>query len=163
MNSSRVQYSTTASSQSSAEFSKSSAVRQQTEIPFQREPLPGSFDDSAIIRGVLIRAIKESGRSRAEICDEMELLLARPFTVRMLDGFTADSRSDRRWPAEFDRAFCKATGDNTLLACRAEMAGLHVISAEEMLLLDLGRQFLIRNQADEKIAILQKRLHGRIA
>ena len=93
----------------------------------------------------------------------MEFLLARTFTEKMLNAFTAESRDDRRWPAEFDRAFCKATGDNTLLACRAEMAGLHVITDEEMLLLDLGRQHLLRSQAEEKIALLQKRLHGRVA
>lgn len=87
--------------------------------------------------------------------------MARTVTDKMLDAFTAESRSDRRWPAEFDRAFCKATGDNTLLACRAELAGLHVITEEEHLVLELGRAFLQRNDADEQIALLQKRLHGR--
>ena len=91
----------------------------------------------------------------------MSYLLAKSVTDKMLDAFTAESRNDRRWPAEFDRAFCEATGDDTLLRCRAEMAGLHVITEEERLLLDLGRQFLMRSQAEEQIAILQKRLHGR--
>ncbi len=116
-----------------------------------------------MIRGVLIQAIKRSGKSRAAIAEEMEFLLARPVTEKMLNAFTAESRDDRRWPAEFDRAFCRATGDDTLLACRARLAGLHVITEEERLLMELGRQYLMRNQAEEQIAILQRRLHGRVA
>jgi hypothetical protein len=81
----------------------------------------------------------------------------------MLNAFTAESRDDRRWPAEFDRAFCMATGDDALLCCRAEMAGLHVITEDEKNLLELGRQYLLRLQADEQISILQRRMHGRVA
>jgi len=163
MNSSRSQYSSREPIESSADFGPKISGTRQTEMTFALDTVrPGSLDDSSVIRGVLIQSIKRSGKSRAAIAEEMELSLARTVTDKMLDAFTAESRNDRRWPAEFDRAFCAATGDNTLLACRAEMAGLHVIDDDEYLLLDLGRQFLIRSQAEEKIALLQKRLHGRI-
>ena len=147
---------------SPADIAQKSSVIQQTQMSFEPAPAPGSYDDSCLIRNVLIQSIKNCGKSRAQIAEEMELLLDRPITLRMIDGFTADSRSDRKWPAEYDRAFARVTGDDSIIACRAEMAGLHVISAEQKLLLDLGRQFLIRDQAEEQIAILQKRLHGRI-
>ncbi len=146
-----------------ANSAKKITATKQVEISFASESVQsGSFDDAAIIRGVLIQSIKRSGKSRAAIAEEMEYLLARTVTDAMLNAFTAD-REDRRWPAEFDRAFCKATGDNSLLACRAEMAGLHVINDEEKDLMELGRQFLLRSQADEQIALLQRRLHGRVA
>jgi hypothetical protein len=138
------------------------ASSEQESLSFDSDVVPsGSLDDSSVIRGVLIQSIKRSVKTRAAIAEQMEYLLARTITEKMLNAFTAESRDDRRWPAEFDRAFCKATGDNTLLACRAEMAGLHVITDEEKMLLELGRQFLLRNQADEQIALLQRRLHGR--
>ena len=36
-----------------------------------------------------------------------------------------------------------------------------MISAEEKLVLDLGRQLIIRNEAEEQVALLTKRLYGR--
>ena len=125
--------------------------------------LPGSFDDASVIKGVLVQVMKRSGYSRATIADRMSYLLGRTVTEKMLYAFTGESRDDRRWPAEFDRAFCEATGDNTLLRCRAERAGLHVIDQSQMDLLELGRAFLQRTQAEEKIAKLQARLSGRAA
>ena len=142
---------------------KKNSVSFQNCLAFEAaETLPGSFDDASVIRGILVQSIRRSGRSRAAIADDMTYLLARTVTEKMLNAFTGD-RDDRRWPGEFDRAFCKATGDNALLACRAQMAGLYVITEEEKLLLDLGRQYLLRNQAEEQISLLQRRLHGRIA
>jgi hypothetical protein len=124
--------------------------------------LPGSFDDASTIRGILVRSIKYSGKSRAAIADEMSFLLGRKVTDKMLNAFTGE-RDDRRWPGEFDRAFCKATGDSALLAFRAQLAGFHVITGDQKLLMDLGRQFIIRTQAEEQIAILQRQLNGRVA
>ena len=59
-----------------------------------------------------------------------------------------------------DFAFCRATGDDRLLACRVEMAGMQVIDSEEADVLELGRQYLIRKHADEQIALLEARLRG---
>jgi hypothetical protein len=150
-------------SSSANSHEKFSSSRQECLSFGAEQPLSGSFDDASLIRGVLIQSIKKSGKSRVAIAEEMEYLLARTVTEKMLNAFTAESRDDRRWPAEFDRAFCKATGDSTLLACRAQLAGLHVITEEDKLLMDLGRAHLIRCQAEEQIAVLQRRLHGRVA
>jgi hypothetical protein len=140
------------------------SVSQQTLMSFDHENiLPGSYDDTAVIRGVLLESMKRSGLTRAAIADEMSFLLGRQVTEKMLNAFSAESRGDRRWPAEFDRAFCKATGDNTLLTCRVKLAKLHVIDEHQMDILELGRAFLRRSQADEKIALLQRRLAGRTA
>jgi len=123
-------------------------------------PPPGSMDDSALVRETLVRAIKESGKSRAQIADEMSRLTGRTITEITLNKFSAESRTDYRWPAELDRAFCAATGDDQLLRCRAERAGYRVITKQEYELLELGREYLKQKRASEHISVLEKRLQG---
>jgi len=124
------------------------------------EVLPGSLNDSAIIRAVLVEAIRKSGKSRESIVDAMSLYTGTEITVRKLNGFTAESAEEYRFPAELDRAFCKATSDDTLLRCRAELAGYRVISAVETELLELGRQYLKLRRASDEIALIEKSLQG---
>lgn len=123
-------------------------------------PLPGSMNDAALIRSIVADAIRKSSKSRAQIAEEMTYLVGREITERMLNGFTADSRDDYRWPAELDRAFCEATGDDRLLRCRVELAGYRVISQQEAEILELGRQYLMRQRAADNLAALEKRLGG---
>lgn len=125
--------------------------------------IPGSLNDSHIIRGILVDSIRRSGKSREAIAEEMSYLVGREITPRQLNGFTAESKEDYKFPAELERAFCRVTGDDRLLSCRLEQAGLHVITEGEKLLLDLGRQYLKRNRAAEQIALLERRLHGSAA
>jgi hypothetical protein len=91
----------------------------------------------------------------------MTFLTGRKVTERMLNGYTAESKEDYLFPAELTRAFCVATGDTRVLHCLAELNGFRVVSSEEAELIELGRAFLKRNEAQETIDLLQKRLHGR--
>jgi hypothetical protein len=122
--------------------------------------LPGSLNDSAVVRGVLIQSIRKSGKSRAQIAEDISFLSGRDVTEISLNKFTAESRTDYRWPAELDRAFCRATGDDTLLRCRAELAGYRMIDATESDLLDLGKEMLRQKRAAENMALLERRLQG---
>jgi hypothetical protein len=124
--------------------------------------LPGSMNDASVIRGLITEVIRVSGKSRAQIAEEMSYLVGREVTERMLNGFTAESKDDYRWPAELDRAFCTVTGDTRLLTCRVELFGLYVIGDEEMELLELGMAFHQKATAEAKIEMLQKRLSGRL-
>lgn len=124
------------------------------------EALPGSLNDAALVRAVLVDAIRKSGKSREVIAEQMSYYTGTEVTVRRLNGFTAESAEDYRFPAELERAFCLATNDYRLIACRAELAGFRVISETEANLLELGRQFLIRSQADAKVSLLQRSLAG---
>jgi len=133
---------------------------QQTIRFRQVDATPGALNDDSMVRGIITDAIKRCGKSREQIADEMSDALALPVTARMIASFTAESKELHRWPGAWDRAFCQVTGDERLMVFRIERSGLHVINDSEKDLLELGRQFLIRNQADEQIALLQKRLHG---
>jgi hypothetical protein len=120
----------------------------------------GCFNDCFTIRAILVDAIKLSNKSRIQIAEEMSLLVGRKITERMLNGFTAESKKDCRWPAELDRAFCEVTGDVRLIASRLEQTGMHVISDADLIDLELGRQFRARHQADAEIAMLLGRRGG---
>lgn len=140
---------------------QSSAVEMQPSL-FRDVPetAPGSLNDSALVRGVLIQSIRKCGKSRAQLAKEITFLSGREITEISLNKFTAESRTDYRWPAELDRAFCRATGDDTLLRCRAELAGFHVINSAEAELLDLGREYLRQKRAAENVAMIEKHLAG---
>jgi hypothetical protein len=90
----------------------------------------------------------------------MTYLLGRSVTEKMLNAFTAESRDDRRWPAEFDRAFCEATGDNSLLLDRARRAGLIVIDEEQLKLLEIGRAYVERQRAVAEFDRLEREMNG---
>jgi hypothetical protein len=81
----------------------------------------------------------------------------------MLNGFTAESKDDYRFPSELERAFCTVTGDNRLLISKVERHGLYVIDANEKDLLELGRAYAQRTNADERIELLQRRISERTA
>jgi len=134
-----------------------------TQLEFDsRSTVAGSHNDAGVIREALAEGIRSSGKSRAQISEEMTYLVGRKITDRMLNGYTAASAEDYLFPAELARAFCTATGSTALLDCIAELHGLRVITQEESELITLGRAFLQRNEAQEQIEILQKRLHGRV-
>lgn len=124
------------------------------------EVLPGSMNDGALVRQVLIQSIRRSSKSRTQIAEEISSLCGYQVTETSLNKFTAESRTDYRWPGELDRAFCRATGDDTLLKVRAELAGYRVIGGHEIHLLELGREYLRQQRAAEEISILQHRLAG---
>ncbi len=121
---------------------------------------PGSLNDDLLVRSVVTRSIKLSGKSRAHIADEMSELLALNVTERMITSFTAESKELHRWPGAWDRAFCHATGDNRLLYCRLQAAGLRVITQEEEKLLEIGRQYLRRKHAEKRISSLELDFDG---
>ena len=117
--------------------------------------------DARLIRNTLVEAIRACGKSRATIADEMTALLGRKVTERMLNGYTAESQEDYQFPAELQRAFCIATGNDRLLRCMAELHGLQIIDAQDAELVELGRAFLQRSASQEKIDDLQRALSRR--
>jgi hypothetical protein len=124
------------------------------------KPVPGSMNDSSVIRTALVEAIRRSGHSREVIADKMSALTGTEITVRRINAFTAESREDYRFPLELARAFCTVTGDFSLLHWIAELSSLRLITDTEFELLCLGREYLIQKRASETIGMLEKRLQG---
>ena len=118
------------------------------------------FDDAYLIRQVITKAMAQSGKSRAQLADEMSCLLGSVVTERRLNGFAAESREDLLFPAQFARAMAEVTGDTRILTCLVEKAGFAVITAEEKLILELGRQVLAQQNSEAGIARLKQELAG---
>jgi len=124
------------------------------------ETVPGSLNDDLMVRGVISDGIKRSGKSREQIADRMSVLLGVQVTARMIASFTAESKELHRWPGAWDRAFCRAVEDDTLLRCRAEAAGYRVIRGAEIELLELGREYLRQKRASKEVQRLEDSLSG---
>jgi hypothetical protein len=122
--------------------------------------VPGSLNDDLLVREAITVSIKRSGKSREQIADEMSRTLAIAVTARMISSFTAESKELHRWPGAWDRAFCAAVNDDTVLKCRAEAAGYQLIKDEEIHLLELGREYLQQKHAAERIHHIEKLLAG---
>jgi hypothetical protein len=123
--------------------------------------LPGSFDDESLVRGIITDAIKNSPKSRELVAEEMSALLGRTVTLRMLNAFTAEANEKHRWPFAWSRAFCQAIGDWRLITALVERSGFKIVKDEELHLLELGKQYLTRKLADEKISELERTLKVR--
>lgn len=134
---------------------------EQPSLNFERRGLRTEvLNDDAEVRATISRAIKGCSKSREQIADEMSVLLGMRVTERMLNAFTADANQMHRWPAAWDRAFCRATGDDRLLVFRVLLAGLYVVTPDEYQLLELGREYLRQKRTNERLAMLEKRLSG---
>lgn len=148
MNSSHLQSSQAESERSLPLFEKLSAI----------EAAQGLLNDDLMVRNIITAAIKRCGKSREEIAEQLSMLLGVSVTARMIGSFTAESKELHRWPGAWDRAFCRATGDDTLLRCRAEAAGFKVISGAEIELLELGRSYLKQKRASQALASIEQNL-----
>lgn len=74
-----------------------STVRAQQNLFEQGYSWPaGSLDDGALVRSVLIKAIKKCKKSRAQIAEEISRLTGRKLTETALNKFAAESRTDYR-------------------------------------------------------------------
>jgi hypothetical protein len=104
--------------------------------------------------------MKKCPLSRAEIADRMSYFTGTKVSEIMLNQFAAESREDVRFPSQLERAFCAATGDYTLLACRAELAGLHLVDETGVDLMNLGREYLRQKRSADDIAAIETKLRG---
>ena len=130
------------------------------------EPAPGSFNMTAEIRHSISEAIRKSGLKRWEIAGRMSELLGAEVTESMLNAWSAESREDRRFPAEYLAAFCHVTGDLTLLHRIASRLNCHVFETEQAVLAELGRIRWQREQLAERERAVRRyleRLHEAIA
>jgi hypothetical protein len=134
--------------------------RQPSLFESARSEVIDPSSDTTFVRQALVAAIRQCGKSRAQIADEMSQLTATEVTVRRLNAFTAESREDYRFPIELARAFCMATGNYELLFGLVVRSGLHVISDTELELLELGREYLRQKRANDRVQMLEKKLGG---
>lgn len=121
------------------------------EAPANPELLPGSFNDDAVIRGLLADAIKKSDHSRDEIAERMSFLLAISVSADMLNNFTANGKVTHRFPMAWIRAFCESTGDWRLLQYVGQQSGFMLLSKSDADVVTLGEQVIERERAESEV------------
>lgn len=115
--------------------------------PQELERLPGGANDDALTRGLLVDAIKRSGKSREEIAGCMSFLLATKITADMLNKFTGENT----FPFAWTRAFCTATCDWRLIQQVAEQAGFLLLAKNDADLVSLGELAVQQQRACREI------------
>ena len=119
-------------------------------MPTDREN-SGTTPDSAL-RQLLTNAIKRSGKSRAQIADQMAAELGARVTEAMLNDFTSQRKSAARFPAAFVQAFCRAVGSTSLQRS--------LLDHESLDLIEVGKHVMECNDIVRQVQSLLERLTG---
>jgi hypothetical protein len=99
----------------------------------------GSMDVRNRLRGALVGALKRCPLSRWEVAGRMSELIGMEISKFQIDAWTAESKDNHRFPAEYLPAFCEATGDSGPLQILGETAGLFVLPGPEALRAEIQR------------------------
>lgn len=103
------------------------------------EAAPASFNISYRLRGEISEGLKRSPLSRFEVAARMSDLLGVEVTKSQLDSWTAESKEQHRFPAEYLPAYCEVTGYKEPLRLMARLVQCFLLESEEALLAELGR------------------------
>lgn len=126
------------------------------EIPRPVQPGPASLDNGKEIRHLLSAALKQTNKSRYEICACMSELLGHEITISMLNAWTAESREAWRFPLEYVLAFECACETYCITEYIARKRGCKVYAGDEVRQAEIGR---LESQMDElatKLKALKK-------
>ncbi len=117
-------------------------------VPVVPEKSPGTFDFDQRIRAALNEAIKNSVYSRAQIAEQVSILVGRNVSESTLNTFTGAGRPNRL-PADLLPALTMILGPS-LLSMIASGAGCQIAERGEMQMARLGQLFLITNAAKKE-------------
>jgi len=130
------------------------------EIPQPVRPTPASLDHGKEIRHLLSAALKNTKKSRYEVCSRMSELLGHEITISMLNAWTAESREAWRFPFEYADAFEVACDTYCLTDFQARKRGCKVYAGDEVRQAEIGR---LESQMGELAAKLKTLKKVRIA
>lgn len=102
------------------------------------------------LRACLARAIRLSGKSRSQICDELSQLVGREIHVDTLNRWTARSKSSWRIPADAVPSLCRVLQDDCLQRLLLSDDQLGQLELGESVAKWLGKHF------DGKLSIARK-------
>lgn len=105
--------------------------------------------DQAAVRASLTKVLRSTKLTHKEVAERMTELLGQEVTEQRLYKYSAQSRDDYRWPAEYDIALCEVLGNYSLLEERVKRAGFRLVGPSEERLIQIGREFLRREKADK--------------
>lgn len=120
----------------------------QQEQADRQQQRSGRLNVTCQLNTAIALAIKDAPKSRETICDEMTELLGVKISINMLNSWTAESKEQHRFPAEYLPAFCIATGSIEPMRILAEAAGVYTLPGPDALRAEIQKH-------DERIRELQ--------
>lgn len=109
------------------------------EIPRPVEPTPASLDQGKEVRHLLSAALKQTNKSRYEVCAVMSELTGHDISISMLNAWTAESREAWRFPLEYATAFEIACDTYCITEFMARKRGCKVYAGDEVRQAEIGR------------------------
>jgi hypothetical protein len=114
-------------------------------------PLPGDFDQDHAARTIITRAIHQHpSKKRAQVAEEMSVLVGREITERMLDSWCAETKELHRFPLAFAAAFCQVTNNFDLIDLIVRKAGVRIMRADQAPLLDLAETLIEKEMTEQQ-------------
>lgn len=109
------------------------------ELPQPVEPTPASLDTGNEIRHLLSTSLKQTTKSRFEVCARMSELVGHNISASMLNAWTAESREAWRFPLEYAVAFEVACETFCITEFLARKRGCKVYAGDEVRQAEIGR------------------------
>ncbi len=101
---------------------------------------PGSFYIQTQLKNEISEGLRRCRMSRFEVAAKMSELLGYEVTKTMLDSYTAESKENYRFPAEWLAPFCVITGHYEPLKLINRLARFPIPDAEKLLDLEIERR-----------------------
>lgn len=120
------------------------------EVPIPRNPLPGALSIGPALRALISDLLKRSPYTRYEIAARMSELTSQQITKHQLDSWTAESRSDWRFPLEYLPALEVALETHEITAWLAGLRGCKVLVGKEAMLAEIGKLERIQEEASRR-------------
>lgn len=130
------------------------------ELPRPVDPTPASLDTGKEIRHLLSAALKQTTKTRYDVCARMSELIGTEISVSMLNAWSAESRGAWRFPLEYAAAFEVACDTYCLTEFLARKRGCKVYAGDEVRQAEIGR---LESQMGELAAKLKALKKARIA
>ncbi|MBJ6800204.1 hypothetical protein [Geomonas propionica] len=126
------------------------------ELPRPVEPTPASLDTGNEIRHLLSTALKQTTKSRFEVCARMSELVGHNISISMLNAWTAESREAWRFPLEYAAAFEVACETFAITEFLARKRGCKVYAGDEVRQAEIGRLESQMSELASKLKQLKK-------
>lgn len=117
-------------------------------------------DPDTRLRKALSDAITASGRTRAQVADDLTESVGRRVSEPTINAWLADSKEGHRFPAAYLPAFCRAVGSLEPLVILASAAGGHVVDTTTLLLAERARADRDAAEARRRAKLLDRALGG---
>ena len=126
------------------------------EVPRPVDPTPASLDTGKELKHLLSKALKQTSKSRYEICARMSELIGNDISISMLNAWTAESREAWRFPLEYAAAFEVVCDTYCITEFLARKRGCKVYVGDEVRQAEIGRLESQMGELAVKLKTLKK-------